>query len=59
MASVDLAILRVAIYEIFVDSDIPTNVAINEAIEIAKKYGGDASPKFVNGILANVVKLKK
>lgn len=59
MAKVDLAILKVAIYEIFVDNDIPTNVAINEAVEIAKKYGGDASPKFINGILANVVELKK
>lgn len=58
MASVDLAILRVAVYEIFVDKEIPTNVAVNEAIEIAKKYGGDTSPKFINGVLANIVNNK-
>ncbi|MCT4687068.1 transcription antitermination factor NusB [Vallitalea sp.] len=55
MSKVDVSILRVAIYEIEFDEDIPTNVAINEAIEIAKKYGGDHSPSFVNGILAKVV----
>lgn len=55
MSKVDVSILRVAIYEIEFDEDIPTNVAINEAVEIAKKYGGDNSPSFVNGILAKVV----
>lgn len=58
IANVDLAILRVAVYEIFVDKEIPTNVAVNEAVEIAKKYGGDASPKFINGVLANIVNNK-
>lgn len=55
MNKVDACILRLAIYEIKYDEDIPTKVAINEAIEIAKQYGGDASPAFVNGILANVI----
>lgn len=55
MSKVDVSILRVAIYEIKYDDDIPTNVAINEAVEIAKKYGGDHSPSFVNGILAKIV----
>lgn len=55
MAKVDISILRLAVYEINYDEDIPTNVAINEAIEIAKKYGGDHSASFVNGILAKVV----
>lgn len=55
MSKVDVSILRVAIFEIKYDEDIPTNVAINEAIEIAKKYGGDHSSSFVNGILAKVV----
>jgi N utilization substance protein B len=55
MNLVDVCILRVAIYEIQYDEDIPTTVAINEAIEIAKKYGGDSSPSFINGILANIV----
>lgn len=55
MAKVDISILRLAVYEIKFDEDIPTNVAINEAIEIAKKFGGDHSASFVNGILAKVV----
>lgn len=55
MNLVDVCILRVAIYEINYDDEIPTTVAINEAIEIAKKYGGDTSPSFINGILANIV----
>lgn len=55
MAKVDLAILRLMTYEIQFDDDIPTTVAINEGIELAKKYGGDNSPKFVNGIIAKIV----
>ncbi|GMQ57778.1 transcription antitermination factor NusB [Vallitalea sediminicola] len=55
MSKVDVSILRVAIFEIKFDEEIPTNVAINEAVEIAKKYGGDHSSSFVNGILAKVV----
>lgn len=59
MANVDIAILRLAIYEIKYDDDIPMTVAINEAVELAKKYGGENSPKFINGILANVVNESK
>ena len=55
MAKVDLAILRLAAYEINYNNDIPTNVAINEAIELAKKYGGDQSASFVNGVLARII----
>lgn len=55
MANVDAALLRLALYEIDMDEDIPTQVAINEAIELGRKYGGDASPKFINGILAKIV----
>lgn len=55
MNKVDLAILRLASYEALMDEDIPVGVAINEAVELAKKYGGDDSPSFVNGILAKVV----
>lgn len=55
MNKVDLTVLRLAVYEIQYDEDIPDKVAINEAIEIAKKYGGDNSPSFVNGILAKIV----
>lgn len=52
MAKVDLAILRLAVYEISFDEEIPTSVAINEAVELAKKYGQEESGKFVNGVLA-------
>ena len=46
--------MRLAVYEIKYDEDIPVSVAINEAVEIAKKYGQDESPSFVNGVLAKV-----
>ncbi len=52
MGKVDLTILRLAVYEIMFDEDIPTGVAINEAVELAKKFGQDSSPSFVNGVLA-------
>lgn len=52
MSKVDLTILRLAVYEINYDDSIPTGVAINEAVELAKKFGQDASSGFVNGILA-------
>lgn len=55
MGKVDLTILRLATYEIKYDEDIPTGVAINEAVEIAKKFGGDSSSSFVNGVLAKIV----
>lgn len=54
MGKVDLAVLRLGIYEIKFDDAIPTKVAINEAIEIAKIYGGDSSGSFVNGVLAKL-----
>ena len=56
MNKVDLTVLRLGVYEIRYDEDIPNKVAINEAVELAKKYGGDSSPSFVNGILAKIVK---
>lgn len=52
MSKVDLTILRLAVYEIMYDESVPTRVAINEAVELAKKFGQDASSGFVNGILA-------
>ena len=52
MGKVDLTILRLAVYEILFDDEIPTGVAINEAVELAKKFGQDSSPSFVNGVLA-------
>ena len=55
ISKIDLAILELAIYEIKY-KEIPYKVAINEAVELAKKYGEDSSKNFVNGILASVVK---
>lgn len=52
MGKVDLTILRLAVYEIVFDETIPTGVAINEAVELAKKFGRDESAKFINGVLA-------
>ena len=58
-AKADLAILRVAAYEAFYDDSVPEGVAINEAVELAKIYGGDGSPAFVNGILGELSKGEK
>ena len=54
MGKVELTILRLAVYEMIFDEDVPSTVAINEAVEIAKKFGGDDPPAFVNGFLAKV-----
>ena len=51
----DLAILRLAVYEIFYRDDIPYKVSINEAVELAKSFCDDSSPSFINGVLAGVV----
>jgi N utilization substance protein B len=56
MARVDRAILRVAVFELFYLGDIPHNVTINEAIEIAKKYSSDDAPMFINGVLDRIAK---
>lgn len=55
MDKVDKAILRLAYYEIKFDEDIPDVVAVNEAVELSKKYSSEASPKFINGILSNFI----
>lgn len=57
MAAVDRNVLRMAVYEILYRIDIPTSVTINEAIEIAKKFGTDDSGSFVNGILDSVARM--
>ncbi len=56
MAKIDLAIIRLAAYELIFRGDIPKNVTINEAIEIAKKFGTEDSPAFVNGILDEIAR---
>lgn len=53
---IDRNILRLGIYEMMIDQDIPARVAINEAIELAKAYGGPSSSKFVNGVLGSIYK---
>lgn len=53
---VDRNILRIGIYELKFDPDIPSKVAINEAIEVAKAYGGESSGKFVNGVMGAIYK---
>ncbi len=52
MNKVDLTILRLALYEMKYDEDVPERVAIDEAVELSKKYSGDEGPSFVNGVLA-------
>ena len=54
MAKVDRIILRIAVYEIAIDRNVPTKAAINESIELAKTFSGDEAGRFVNGILGRV-----
>ena len=53
IGKVELSVLRLAVYELKYDEDIPSGVAINEAVNLAKKYGQDGAGSFINGILAN------
>ena len=55
MGKVGLTLIRLAVYEMKYDEDVPVGVAINEAVELAKKYGTDESPAFINGVLAKLV----
>lgn len=52
---IDLAILRLATYEML-ESDTPEKVIIDEAVELAKEYGGESSPSFINGVMGNILK---
>ena len=54
MAFIDRNILRLAIFEILFDNKVPVKVVINEAVELAKSFGGDNTPKFINGVLGTV-----
>ncbi|MBQ6949818.1 MAG: transcription antitermination factor NusB, partial [Firmicutes bacterium] len=58
LGKVDLAILRVSTAELLYMEDIPASVSINEAVELAKKYGSDESARFINGVLGKVLKEK-
>lgn len=55
IGKVDITILRLAAYEMKYDDTIPVKVSVNEAVELAKKYGGDSSPSFINGVLARMI----
>ena len=59
MAIVDKNILRIAIYEMMLEGEAPPKVAINEAVELAKAFGSDSSPRFVNGVLGSVMATAK
>jgi N utilization substance protein B len=59
MACIDRNVLRLALYEFAVDGSTPVKVAINEAVELAKMFGSDSSPRFVNGVLGALVPLKR
>jgi transcription antitermination protein NusB len=54
MAVIDRNVLRIAIFEFLVDSETPVKVAINEAVELAKIYGSDSAPRFINGVLGTL-----
>ena len=54
LSAVDRNILRLAIFELLIDNKVPVSVAINEAVELAKKFGSDNSARFVNGVLSSV-----
>ncbi len=59
LAKADLTVLRLAVFEILFDADVPDGVAISEAVELAKRYGGDKSYRFVNGILGTIARQEK
>jgi transcription antitermination protein NusB len=56
---IDLAILRLAGYELLIEKKVPKNVVIDEAVELAKEFGGDTSPAFINGVLAHIISYDK
>ncbi|MBN1179380.1 MAG: transcription antitermination factor NusB [Anaerolineae bacterium] len=59
MALVDRNILRIALFEFAVDGETPVKVAINEAVELAKLFGSDSSPRFINGVLGALVPIRE
>jgi N utilization substance protein B len=59
IARIDRIILRIGVYELLHEPDVPPKVAINEAVELAKAFGGDNSSKFVNGVLGTVLRAQE
>lgn len=58
LSRVSLSIMRIAVFEMLYCDDIPVSVSINEAVELAKKYGGEDDPSFVNGVLGGIARQK-
>lgn len=58
ISKIDLTILRICTYELLFEKDIPEKVAVNEAIELAKRYSGEKSASFINGVIGNMIKNK-
>lgn len=56
---IDLAILRIAVFELIIDKGVPPKVVIDEAVELGKEYGSDSSAGFINGALGKLVEIKK
>ncbi len=56
---IDLNILRIAVFEILIDKEVPFKVSINEAIELAKTFGGENSARFINGVLGSLVRSRE
>lgn len=59
ISKIDLLVLRISLFEIIIAKTAPLKVAINEAVELAKEFGGDASGKFVNGVLGTIAEVLK
>jgi N utilization substance protein B len=59
IARMDRAVLRIGLYELLYETDVPPKVVINEAVELAKAFGGENSSKFVNGVLGTVLRQRK
>ena len=59
ISKIDLAILRLAVYELLLEKSAPPKVIIDEAIELAKEFGGDSSPAFVNGVLGKIITINE
>lgn len=59
IARIDLLVLRIGVYELLYSQNVPPKVAINEAVELAKAFGGDNSSKFINGVLGTVLRQKE
>ena len=58
ISKINMSILKIAVYEIYFEEDIPEKVSANEAVNLAKKYSDEKSPAFINGVLGNIIKSK-